>query len=75
MTEEMATVLSDVGVRSELVYEEPYFNRRHHPAPEVLDGIRRRFRADDLLSAHADRNGSPFGVEVPLNRRPAAQAR
>ncbi len=74
MTEEMATVLSDLGVARQLIYEEPYFNRRHRPAPEVLETIRGRSTADDLFSPYAHRNAPPFGVEAPLDRRPAAPA-
>ena len=52
-----------------LIYEEPYFNRRHRPAPDVVATIRRRFVADDLISPYAQSNGSPFGIEAPINRR------
>lgn len=76
MIEEMASVLVDLGVGRELVYEEPYFNRRHRPGPEVLASIRARFEADDLASPCAQPSGSPFGIESPLNgrRRSAAAA-
>ncbi len=53
MTEELRLVLSDLGVSERFVYTEPYFNRRHHPDPEVLAVIRSRFVARDVFSPHA----------------------
>ena len=69
MTEEMATVLSDFGVYHLAIYEEPYFNRRHHPDPEVLDAIRRRFVAKDLFSRLARGEGPLFPLEAPVGAR------
>ncbi len=53
MIEEMASVLSDLGVDREFIYEEVYFNARYKPDPERLAEIRDRFVASDLFSPYA----------------------
>ena len=75
MTEEMATVLSDFGVYHLAIYEEPYFNRRHRPDPEVIDAIRRRFVAKDLVSRLAQGEGPLFPLEAPVGARGRKAAR
>lgn len=68
MTEEMAVVLSDMGVAEELIHQEPYFNQKHVPDPFVLAGIRSRFVADDLFSpvAHQEAHAALFHLDTPL---------
>ena len=60
MIEEMATPLSDLGVDKQLIYEEAYFNGRHHAADEVLAEIRSRFVASDLFSPYAHQQARLF---------------
>ncbi len=53
MIEEMSTVLSDLGVDRQYIYEEVYFNVRYRPDPAVLAEIRNRFAASDLFAPFA----------------------
>ncbi len=45
MIEELATALRELGVTADRIYEEPYFNARHVPAPGVVEEIVARFAA------------------------------
>ena len=53
MIEEVSSVLSDVGVERDLIYEEVYFNVRYRADPAVLATIRNAFSASDLFAPHA----------------------
>lgn len=53
MIEEMATVLSDLGVDRQFIYEEVYFNVRYRADPADLAAIRSRFTASDLFAPFA----------------------
>ncbi|MGH9189207.1 MAG: ferredoxin--NADP reductase [Acidimicrobiales bacterium] len=68
MTEDMATALSDLGVREELLHQEHYFNQKHVPDPLVLAAIESRFVASDLFSpiAHQRASGGLFHLDGPL---------
>lgn len=50
MIAELSRVLSDLGVRGSLIYEESYFNHHHKPDESTLDELRGRFVAKDLFS-------------------------
>lgn len=63
MVEELAAVLSDLGVDRRYIYEEVYFNVRYRPDPAALTAIRNRFRATDLFSPYAHREAGPFALE------------
>ncbi|MGH9277714.1 MAG: ferredoxin--NADP reductase [Acidimicrobiales bacterium] len=69
MIEEMATVLSDLGVDRRYIYEEVYFNVRYKADPAVLATIRNRFGPTDLLSPFAQREAEPFALEGRTRRR------
>ncbi|MGH9281243.1 MAG: hypothetical protein ACRD12_24570, partial [Acidimicrobiales bacterium] len=69
MIEEMATVLSDLGVDRRYIYEEVYFNVRYKADPAVLGAIRDRFGPTDLLSPFAQREAGPFALEGRTRRR------
>lgn len=73
MTEEMATALGDMGVGQEVIYREAYFNGRHKPERSVMDAIRSRFVASDILAPSALDAADLFRLERPLGgaRRPA----
>lgn len=60
MIEEMATVLSDLGVDRQFIYEEVYFNVRYRADPEVLAAIRSRFPPSDLFAPYAHMKGGLF---------------
>ncbi len=69
MIEEMATVLSDLGVDQRQLYQEAYFNVRHRPAPTTLAEIRARFVATDLFSPFAHIEAGLFMPDVPATAR------
>ncbi len=69
MIEEMATVLSDLGVDQRHVYQEAYFNVRYRPEPATLTEIRSRFVATDLFSPFAHLEAQLFMPEVPATTR------
>lgn len=71
MAEEIATALGDMGVVKEVIYREAYFNARHKADPEVLNAIRSRFVASDLLAPSAFETGDLFKLERPLGKRGA----
>ena len=54
MIEEMATVLSDLGVDREFIYEEVYFNVRYRADPVVLAAIRGSFPPSGLFAPYVD---------------------
>ena len=68
MLEEMAFALSDLGVDLKFVYKEPYFNGTHQADPDVVADIRERFVATDLYSAHANRRGTAFDLDLDAAR-------
>ena len=68
MIEEMTTVLSDLGVDRELMYQEVYFNVRHRPDPAVVAAIRERFKVSDLFSPQAH---LAAGLYLPERKRGA----
>jgi ferredoxin-NADP reductase len=68
MTEEMSSVLSDLGVDREFIYQEPFFNTRHKADPAVVAAIRQRFVAADLFSPATD-GGALLRVEKPVGVR------
>ncbi len=68
MSKEMGAALSDMGVSRHEVYEEPYFNAKHQPDPEVVRQIRQRFVANDLFSPAAHQEAG--GWSVGARRRP-----
>jgi len=74
MIEELAVVLSDLGVDGSFIYEEVYFNVRHRADPRVLAEIRSRFVATDLFSPHAHQEAGLLFPENPISRshRPSA---
>ena len=45
MIEEFAAALGEIGVPREAVYEEPYFNARHVPDPDVVAALAARLHA------------------------------
>jgi NAD(P)H-flavin reductase len=53
MIEEIATVLSDLGVDREFIYEEVYFNVRYRADPADLATIRSRFAPSSLFAPYA----------------------
>lgn len=53
MIEEMSSVLSDLGVDRDFIYEEVYFNVRYRAHPADLAAIRERFPASDLFAPYA----------------------
>lgn len=59
MIEEMAAVLSDLGVDRQFIYEEVYFNVRHRADPAVLATIRSRFPPSDLFAPYAHLEAGP----------------
>jgi ferredoxin-NADP reductase len=63
MIEEMATVLSDLGVDRQFIYEEVYFNVRYRVDAAVLAAIRSRFGPSDLFSPYAHREAGLFVLE------------
>jgi ferredoxin-NADP reductase len=68
MIEEMATVLSDLGVDRRNVYQEAYFNSRYRPDASILAEIRNRFVANDLFSPYSHLEAGLFMPEAPLTR-------
>ncbi len=68
MIEEMATVLSDLGVDQRDVYQEAYFNSRYRADACTLAEIRSRFVASDLFSPFAHLEAGLFMPEAPLTR-------
>ena len=66
MIEELTMALSDVGVADKHIYKEPYFDARHRPDQNVVDGIRSRFVATDLFSPYAHQQAGLFDLEHPL---------
>ena len=68
MLEEMAFALSDLGVDLRHIYKEPFFNGTHQADPEVVADIRERFVATDLFSAHANRRGTAFDLDLDAAR-------
>ncbi len=72
MIEEVAAVLSDLGVDTRCVHQEAYFNVKYRPDPHALADIRRRFVASDLFSPYAHQEAGGFLPERPVSRgRPA----
>ncbi len=69
MIEEIATVLSDLGVDQRHLYQEAYFNVRHRPPPTTLAEIRARFVASDLFSPFAHIEAGLFLPDVPAAAR------
>ncbi|MGH9124181.1 MAG: ferredoxin--NADP reductase [Acidimicrobiales bacterium] len=69
MIAEMATVLSDLGVDDQLIYEEVYFASKYRPPEEDLCDIRSRFVAHDLFSPYQHQQADLFGIERPLSAR------
>ncbi|HZU80444.1 MAG TPA: FAD-binding oxidoreductase [Acidimicrobiales bacterium] len=69
MIAEMSTVLSDLGVDDQLIYEEVYFASKYRPEEHVLCEIRSRFVAHDLFSPYAHQQADMFGLERPLSAR------
>lgn len=70
MIEEMGAALSDLGVDRSHIYQEPFFNARMKPEPDVLDATRSRFVADDLFSPYVDQqHGGLLTVERPISVR------
>jgi len=65
MTEEMSTVLSDLGVDVRLIYEEVYFNVKYKPDRQIMDTVRSRFVACDLFSPYAHRQAGLFMPQSP----------
>ena len=63
MIEEISSVLSDLGVDKQLIYEEAYFNVKYRADPADLDVIRARFVATDLFSPYAHREAGLFTPE------------
>ncbi|MFN2504404.1 MAG: ferredoxin--NADP reductase [Acidimicrobiales bacterium] len=63
MIEEMSTVLSDLGVDRQFIYEEVYFNVRYRADPTVLATIRDAFSASDLFAPHAHLTAGLFFPE------------
>lgn len=68
MLEEMAFALSDMGVDQKYIYKEPYFNGTHEADQDVVAAIRERFVATDLFSAHANRRGTAFDLDLDSAR-------
>jgi ferredoxin-NADP reductase len=68
MIEEMATVLSDLGVDQRDVYQEAYFNSRYRPDACTLAEIRSRFVASDLFSPFAHLEAGLYMPAAPLTR-------
>jgi ferredoxin-NADP reductase len=68
MIEEMATVLSDLGVDQRDIYQEAYFNSRYRADACTLAEIRSRFVASDLFSPFAHLEAGLFMPEAPLTR-------
>jgi ferredoxin-NADP reductase len=70
MIEEMSAALSDLGVDRSFVYQEPFFNARQKPDPEVLAATRSRFVACDLFSPYADQQGGGLlHLDRPISAR------
>ena len=69
MIEELAQPLSDLGVDRRFIYEEAFFNGRHRADPKVLEEIRARFVADDLVSPFEHQEAGLFMPEVPIAER------
>lgn len=67
MIEEIATVLSDLGVARDHIRDEPYLNKDYRPDPEVLDAIRHRFAARDLFSPYFHQVANLY---LPERKRP-----
>ena len=65
MIEEMELALCSLGVDRTSIYEERFFNLKHHPDRPTMDAIRARFVADDLLSAHAKLLNRVWQASVP----------
>lgn len=68
MIEEMAAVLSDLGVDSQCIYPEAYFNVKYRPDQRALEEIRRRFVASDLFSPYQHQRAGGFLPERPVSR-------
>jgi len=68
MLEEMAFALSDMGVDQKYIYKEPFFNGTHEADADVVAEIRGRFVATDLFSAHANRRGTAFDLDLDAAR-------
>jgi ferredoxin-NADP reductase len=64
MIEEIATVLSDLGVDREFIYEEVYFNVRYRAEPAELAAIRSRFAPSGLFAPYADLEAGIFYSEL-----------
>jgi ferredoxin-NADP reductase len=69
MIEEISSVLSDLGVDKQLIYEEAYFNGRYRADPDILARIRRRFVAHDLFSPYAHHEAGLYKPERPVSHR------
>lgn len=68
MTQELAAVLSDLGVDERLIHQEVYFNVKHRPDAQALEEIRSRFVASDLFSPFRHREAGLFMPEAPVGR-------
>lgn len=67
MIEEVAAVLSDLGVDTRCVYQEAYFNVKYRPDQRSLADIRRRFVASDLFSPYEHQEAGGFLPERPVS--------
>jgi hypothetical protein len=66
----MWAALSDLGVDRSFIYQEPFFNARQKPLPEVLAATRARFVASDLFSPYADQQrGGLLHLDRPISAR------
>lgn len=68
MTQELAAVLSDLGVDERLIHQEVYFNVKHRPEAETLAEIRSRFVASDLFSPFLHREAGLYMPQSPISR-------
>jgi len=69
MIEEMSSALSDMGVDSQDIYQEAYFNVKHKPDPVTVSAIRSRFVASDLFSPYQHQQAGRFLPERPVTQR------
>jgi ferredoxin-NADP reductase len=65
MIEEIGSVLSDLGVDRQFIYEEVYFNVRYRADPADLATIRSRFAPSDLFAPYAHLEGRLFVPQRP----------